>query len=97
MQSSPCNLSRISFHKEGYKYLSKHGRGRKKQNRDEEAQRELQEGRRNEDVTYTGKNAKDLPGCTCPEREPRCLQQSEAAAEGSDLGEVEGDEETGSP
>lgn len=57
------------------------------------------EGCCNEDVTYTGKCAKDLPGCTCPEREPRCLQQSEAEAEaeGSDLGEVERDEEAESP
>lgn len=29
-QSSPCNLFPISFCKEGYKYLSKHSRGKKK-------------------------------------------------------------------
>lgn len=78
-QSSPCNLFPISFCKEGYKYLSKHSRGKKKkkQNRGEEAQKELQEGWRNEDVTYTGRSAKDLPDCTCPERESKNLKQQQ--------------------
>lgn len=48
-------------------------------------------------MTYIGKYAKDLSGRTCTEREPTCLQQSEAAAEGSDLRELERAEEAGSP
>lgn len=48
-------------------------------------------------MTYIGKYAKDLSGCPCPEREPRCLQRSEVAAEGSDLREPERAEEAGSP
>ena len=48
-------------------------------------------------MTYIGKCAKDLSGCTCPEREPRCLQQFEVAAEGSDLRELERAEEAWSP
>lgn len=48
-------------------------------------------------MTYIGKYAKDLSGCTCPEREPRCLQQSEVAAEGSDLRELERAEDAGRP
>lgn len=48
-------------------------------------------------MKYIGKYAKGLSGCACPERESRCLQQSEVAAEGSDLRELERAEEAGTP